>query len=173
MIFYNVIHKLQSCLMNVCLINETQCNNKILEFYWLYTYIYIHIYIYTYIYDLNIYIYIWLKPTTTEFRSDALTNWAIRSWVQFTLRANFVQLLQFHRLFWSDYKYTLKYKYNIIWFNPPFSKNVTTNAAKIFFRLLDKQFPKSKTLHKIINRNTVKVSYSCMENVSKIIKKTQ
>ena len=22
------------------------------------------------------------EPTTTEFRSDALTNWAIRSWVQ-------------------------------------------------------------------------------------------
>ena len=36
------------------------------------------------------------EPTTTEFCSDALTHWAIRSWVQLTLRANFVQLLQFH-----------------------------------------------------------------------------
>ena len=36
------------------------------------------------------------EPTTTEFHSDALTNWAIRSWVQLALRANFVQLLQFH-----------------------------------------------------------------------------
>ena len=36
------------------------------------------------------------QPTTTEFRSEALTNWAIRPWVQLTLRANFVQLLQFH-----------------------------------------------------------------------------
>ena len=36
------------------------------------------------------------EPTTTEFRSDALTDWAIRPWVQLTLRANFVQLLQFH-----------------------------------------------------------------------------
>ena len=33
---------------------------------------------------------------TTEFRSDALTDWAIRPWVQLALRANFVQLLQFH-----------------------------------------------------------------------------
>ena len=39
------------------------------------------------------------EPTTTEFRSDALTDSAIRSWVQLTLRANFVLLLQFHRLF--------------------------------------------------------------------------
>ena len=40
------------------------------------------------------------EPTTTEFRSDALTDWAIiRPWVRLALRANFVQLLQFHRLF--------------------------------------------------------------------------
>ena len=39
------------------------------------------------------------EPTTTEFRSDALTDWAIRPWVQLALRASFVQLLQFHRLF--------------------------------------------------------------------------
>ena len=39
------------------------------------------------------------EPTMTKFRSDALTNSAMRSWVQLALRANFVQLLQFHRLF--------------------------------------------------------------------------
>ena len=36
------------------------------------------------------------EPTTCGFRSDDLTNWAIRPWVQVALRANFVQLLQFH-----------------------------------------------------------------------------
>ena len=36
------------------------------------------------------------QPTITEFRSDALTDWAIRPWVQLALRANFVQLLKFH-----------------------------------------------------------------------------
>ena len=35
------------------------------------------------------------EPTTTEFRSDALTDWATRLWVQLALRANFAQLLQF------------------------------------------------------------------------------
>ena len=36
------------------------------------------------------------EPTTTEFRSDALTDRAIRPWVQLALRANFVQLLHFN-----------------------------------------------------------------------------
>ena len=38
------------------------------------------------------------EPTTNEFRSEALTDWAIRPWLQFVLRANFVQLFQFHLL---------------------------------------------------------------------------
>ena len=80
------------------------------------------------------------------------------------------------------YKSSLKYsekipQYNskkitrdIKWFNPPFSQPVKTNVAKTFFRLLDKHFPKSHPLYKIFNRNTVKLSYSCMNNVTQIIK---
>ena len=52
----------------------------------------------------------------------------------------------------------------------PFAQAVKTNVAKLFFRLLDKHFAKSHLLHKIFNRNTIKVSYSCMNNVSQIIK---
>ena len=82
----------------------------------------------------------------------------------------------------SGYKNSLKYSEEIhqhssnkrtrkiIWFNPPFTQTVKTNVAKLFFRLLDKHFPKSHLLHKIFNRNTIKVSYSCMNNVSQIIK---
>ena len=40
-----------------------------------------------------------VEPTTTEFHSDSLTDWAIRPWIQFALRLDFVQSLQFHRLF--------------------------------------------------------------------------
>ena len=61
-------------------------------------------------------------------------------------------------------------KRNIIWFNPPFSKSVSTNAAKIFLQLVTKHFPRSHKLHKISNRNTVRVSCSCMNNMSNIIK---
>ena len=59
---------------------------------------------------------------------------------------------------------------NIIWFNPPFSKNVQTNIGKIFLKSIQKHFPKESKLHKIFNRNSVKISYSCMENMSSIIK---
>ena len=33
-----------------------------------------------------------------------------------------------------------------------------------------KHFPRTHKLHKFFNRNTIKVSYSCMNNMSKIIK---
>ena len=60
---------------------------------------------------------------------------------------------------------------NIIWFNPTFNKNVKTNIARNFLCLIDKHFPPKHKLHKIFNRNTVKVSYSCMNIVKSIISK--
>ena len=51
---------------------------------------------------------------------------------------------------------------NIIWFNPPYSKTVRTNVAGDFLKSIDKHFPKTSPLHKIFNRNTIEVSYSCM-----------
>ena len=59
---------------------------------------------------------------------------------------------------------------NIIWFNPPFSRNVTTNVAKRFLNLINIHFPKSNKFHKIFCRDTVKVSYCRTENLSSIIK---
>lgn len=58
---------------------------------------------------------------------------------------------------------------NILWFNPPFSKNVRTNVGRRFLQLVCKHFPKSSRLSKIFNRNTLKVSYSCMPNVAAVI----
>ena len=52
-------------------------------------------------------------------------------------------------------------KWNIIWFNPPYSKNLVTKVGHYFLKLLDKHFPRHHKLHKIYNKNTVKVSYSC------------
>ena len=67
-------------------------------------------------------------------------------------------------------KKTRNRKRNVIWFNPPFNKNVTTNIAHKFLNLVDKHFPKTNKLHKIFNRNTIKVSYGCTNNMSQIIK---
>ena len=51
---------------------------------------------------------------------------------------------------------------NILWYNPPFSKNVNTNICHRFLTLVDKHFPKDHKLRKIFNRNTIKISYSCI-----------
>ena len=61
---------------------------------------------------------------------------------------------------------------NIIWFNPPYSKNVQTNVAKTFLNLIKKHFPPNHNLHPFFNKNNVKVSYSCMPNMGSIITTT-
>ena len=60
-------------------------------------------------------------------------------------------------------------KREIIWYNPPYSKNVATNVGRAFLKILDDEFPKEHVLHKIFNRNTVKISYSCMSNLKQNI----
>ena len=58
---------------------------------------------------------------------------------------------------------------NITWYSPPFSKNVATNIGQTFLKILDEEFPAGSILHKIFNRNTVKISYSCMSNLKQNI----
>ena len=70
----------------------------------------------------------------------------------------------------KDIKQKRNCSHNIIWFNPPFNKNVSTNVAKRFLNLLDQHFPKSNKLHAIFNRNTVKARYSCTQNMLSMIK---
>ena len=57
----------------------------------------------------------------------------------------------------------------VILFNPPYSKQGSTNIAKRFLNLLDWHFSKQQRLYKIFNRNNVKVSCSCAENMSSFI----
>ena len=58
---------------------------------------------------------------------------------------------------------------NITWFNPPFSENVATRVGGKFLEIIDRCVPPTHILHKIINRNTVKVSYRCMPNMGKVL----
>jgi hypothetical protein len=58
---------------------------------------------------------------------------------------------------------------NITWFNPPYSTNVTSNIGQTFLKLIETSFPPTSPLHKIINKNTVKISYRCSPNMSQII----
>ena len=60
-------------------------------------------------------------------------------------------------------------KRNVLWFNPPYNLSVSTNIGKDFLKLLDKHFPPTSNMHQYFNRNTIKISYSCMPNISSII----
>ena len=58
---------------------------------------------------------------------------------------------------------------NVIWFNPPYNKSVKTNIGRAFISLIERSLPAGHKLRKIFNRNTIKLSYSCMPNVKQII----
>ena len=60
-------------------------------------------------------------------------------------------------------------KRKIIWFNPLFNNYVANNIGKEFLKLISKHFPPQHRLHKILNRNSIKISYSCMPNMQTII----
>ena len=60
-------------------------------------------------------------------------------------------------------------KIKIIWFNPPYSKNVLTKVGNQFLKLTNKDFPRHHKLYKLFNKNNVKVNYSCMPNIKNII----
>ena len=82
----------------------------------------------------------------------------------------------------SGYEHILKFQPNIrsidrkrnrnrkcIWFNPPWSSNVKSNIGAQFLRIISECFSRGHILHKVFNRNNVKVSYRTMDNVRKIV----
>ena len=56
-----------------------------------------------------------------------------------------------------------------LWFNPPYNATVKTNIGRDFLQLIDECFPPSNPLHKIFNRQKVKVSYSTTPNMAQTI----
>ena len=83
----------------------------------------------------------------------------------------------------SEYTHTLKYdpdvvmcaekkrsrRKNPLYFNPPFSVSVKTNVGAKFLKLIDKHFPKSNRLSKIVNRRIIKISYRTTTNMKNVI----
>ena len=58
----------------------------------------------------------------------------------------------------------------VTWFNPPYSQSISTNIGAKFLQLVDSCFPPNHELRRVVNRNTVKVSYSTMPNMAQQIK---
>ena len=101
------------------------------------------------------------RPTKKRFQKPLLCTKALR-------RSNYQAALKYSP---NNSNKTRTRSRNIIWFNPPYSTNVRTNVGRNFLSLVDKHFPSSNPLHKIFNRNSVKVSYSCMNNCKIVISK--
>ena len=61
----------------------------------------------------------------------------------------------------------------ITWFNPPFNLACTVNLGREFLKLIDEHFPQNKPrkdkLEKIMNRHTIKLSYSGTQSMERII----
>ena len=71
----------------------------------------------------------------------------------------------------SCYQYSFViHRWFVYWvFGWEMRHNVSTNIGHRFLTLVDKHFPKDYKLRKIFNRNTIKISYSCMNNTKQII----
>ena len=61
-------------------------------------------------------------------------------------------------------------KRKIMWYNPPFCKLSNINIGRTFIYLIRKHFTAEHPLHRIINKNSVKISYSCTRNMEQVIK---
>ena len=59
----------------------------------------------------------------------------------------------------------------VIWFNSPYSGHVKTNVGKTFKKLIVKHFPKHHRYYKIFNKNSIRLSYNCMQNMGNVITK--
>ena len=58
-----------------------------------------------------------------------------------------------------------KRKRKTIWYNPPFCKTVKTRIQKQFINIVKKCFTKETPLYKILNKDTMNLSYSCMPSI--------
>ena len=61
-----------------------------------------------------------------------------------------------------------RYK-NEFWYNPPWNINVQTKIGEAFLKALDSEIKPDNPLRKVFNRHTIKISYSNMPNMSKVV----
>ena len=58
-----------------------------------------------------------------------------------------------------------KRKRKLIYFQPPFSKQIKTPIGRLFLNLVKKHFHPEHQLHPILNHRCLKISYCCINNI--------
>ena len=61
-----------------------------------------------------------------------------------------------------------KQKRQIIYFNPPWNSALVTNIGKLFLKAVKDHFPPGHPLRPVMNRNTLKISYSTTRNMKAV-----
>jgi len=123
-----------------------------------------------------------IPPTSSEIYRNQLADGSQKFHPTTPCSTRLQPRLSQDALYKSGYTYKLEFKppqrapsqrrnrsRKIIWYNPPYNKNVKSRIGREFLRLIDECFPAGHKLRKIFNRNTLKLSYSCMPNVQQII----
>ena len=103
-------------------------------------------------------------------RNEFAFNNAKENYQEALTKAGYEHELKFERSNSDDEKKKKKRKKkrkrkNVIFFNPPFCKTVATGIGRSFLDMVDRNFGINHPYHKIFNRKTLKISYSCMPNV--------
>ena len=69
----------------------------------------------------------------------------------------------------EENKRSRKRKRKVIWFNPPYCKSVRTNIGKKILQIIKKYFGHNSKFKKYLNKNNIKLSYSCLPNIETVI----
>ena len=110
------------------------------------------------------------KRLSTLSSNEAIFNEAVPLYQNALNKSGYNHILVYENPQDNPTKNRIRRK-NITWFHPPFSQNVKTNVGQKFLRILDSCFPSEHRLRKLLNRNTVKVSYRTMPNMKQVISK--
>ena len=112
-------------------------------------------------------------PKLSKNASPSFLQWWNIQWIstllwrQTTHQSSYQQKLNYNPVNTKSHS-KRNHKRNIIWFKPPFNRNASTKVVKYFLNLLDQHFPWNHRLHKILDRNNAKVSYSYTKNMKTI-----
>ena len=108
------------------------------------------------------------KRLSTNSSNEEIFNEASRPFQQALQKSGYTYELKYMPRKENEKLTSNRYR-NITYFNHPFSKNVQTNLGQKFLQLIKKCFPENHPLEKVVNKNTVKISYKTMPNLQKII----
>ena len=105
--------------------------------------------------------------STWTIRTISLTtNLIKRNIPKSSKKSNYRRTFEYHHANENVSNNKRNRKRNVIWFNPSFSVNVKTKVGSYFLNLLKKHFLPCHKFSKLFSRNTIKVSYSCMPNIT-------